>query len=329
MKNLNLLEFAKNTVMKNMKSENENETETEVKSVTAKDPFEMLIEDHKHVKKNFEAFEKSNDKSEKYDLFVDTVLSLVVHTKLEEELVYPLMKQADEDLEKEAEEEHRVVDFVITEMKGMSADDEKFDAKFTVLAELVKHHIKEEEEEAFPEMKELDYDFAELAERMTARKLELQEEYADLESVEPLQSEAMQHRKAPARKRPTRPRVAAKSKTSASSGGARANTKKSASAKPGAKKSGAGTKKSAAKTTGKKAPAKTTAKKKPASKNASSNATSKKKPSSATGSKKIASTKKASPKASSKKPATKKAATKKTATKKVTKSKTSGSTKRK
>ena len=225
------------------------------------DPLEMLKQDHDHVKENFEKFESASE-GEKYEIFVDTVLSLVVHTKVEEELVYPLLEQGDEedeDLKLEAAEEHRVVDFVITEMKDMDESDEKFEAKFTVLSELVKHHIKEEEEEMFPALRELDIDFADLAEKMMELKLELQETYSDLDAVEPLQSPAMQ-------KGATKKKPAAKKSNSRASAAKKSSKSKSAgskkSSKTGSKKTKT-TSKTAGKTgskTGSKAKSKTASK---------------------------------------------------------------------
>lgn len=210
------------------------------------DPLEMLKMDHDHVKENFEKFESASGEGEKYSIFVDTVLSLVVHTKLEEELVYPLLEESDdeedEDLKLEAEEEHRVVDFVITEMKGMDESDEKFDAKFKVLSELVKHHIKEEEEEMFPSLRELDIDFDELKEKMLDLKMELQETYSDLDAVEPLQSPAMQ--KATKKK----PAAKSKAKTTAAKKTAKPKQKGRAATKTKAK---AGAKKTSSKASGK------------------------------------------------------------------------------
>ncbi len=233
--------------------EREDLTEKSMESAgkkSANDPFQMLIDDHKLVKRNFEAFEKTEDEDEKYQIFTKTVLALVVHTKLEEELVYPLLKEIDDDLELEAEEEHRCVDFVITEMKPMSPDDEKFDAKFKVLSEMVKHHIKEEEEEAFPKMRKQlqNVDFSELADQMAERKLELEEEYSDLESVEPLQSKAMQ---AAAPKKAKRGSTAAKGKSKSASA-KKPSSGRSSSGKTGGRKSASTTKKKSAATATKK-----------------------------------------------------------------------------
>ncbi len=222
------------------------------------DPFAMLIEDHNKVKKNFEIFQ-DEQKKDKFSIVEETILALTVHTKLEEELVYPLLKRNDEDMMHEAEEEHRVVDFVITELKELDAQDEKFKAKFKVLTELVKHHIKEEEGEMFPELRELDLDFDELARKMRERKAELEEEYSDLDSVEPLQSTVTKgHRTSSARKRPTRKSVSARKGTQRKS----VSTSKSKSRAGGKTASSSSAKKSAAgkKGSSKRSNAKTAAK---------------------------------------------------------------------
>jgi len=73
----------------------------------------------------------------------------------------------------EADEEHHVAKMLIAELAKMSGKEDHYDAKFTVLAENVRHHIKEEESEMLPKAKRLPIDFDALGARMLARKEEL------------------------------------------------------------------------------------------------------------------------------------------------------------
>ena len=135
----------------------------------------LLREDHKKVKGLFEEFEQADDAKAKQRI-VETVLAeLEVHAKLEEELIYPAIRAAigDEDLMDEALEEHHVVHGLLGELKKMTPNDERYDAKFTVLAENVRHHIKEEESEMFPQAEECEIEWEALSARVRKRKEQL------------------------------------------------------------------------------------------------------------------------------------------------------------
>ena len=73
----------------------------------------------------------------------------------------------------EADEEHHVARVLIAELDFKGGGGDHRDAKFTVLAESVRHHIKEEENEMLPKAKEQNIDFEELGQRMLDRKKEL------------------------------------------------------------------------------------------------------------------------------------------------------------
>ena len=78
---------------------------------------------------------------------------LKVHAAIEEELFYPAVRQQidDEDgIIPEADEEHHVAKLLIAELEKMTGDEEHWEAKFMVLGESVRHHIKEEEGRCFP-----------------------------------------------------------------------------------------------------------------------------------------------------------------------------------
>jgi hemerythrin-like domain-containing protein len=136
--------------------------------------IEMLREDHRKVQELFENFEQSNDGKER--ICEETIAELETHTTLEEEIFYPAARKQIEDKEliDEAWEEHHVVKLIMAELKKMSANDERFEAKFKVMSESVKHHIEEEESELFP-MIEDKLDAESLGEQMQARKEKLQQ----------------------------------------------------------------------------------------------------------------------------------------------------------
>lgn len=146
-----------------------------------KDAIHVLEEDHVKVEKAFEEFEKLGDEdSERKQQIVQTVLSdLKVHTVIEEELFYPRLLEATsgdeevEDLMDEAEVEHTSAKELIAQIQEMDPEDRLYDAKFTVLCEYVKHHVKEERNEIFPKAKKSDMDLDAIGEELENRKMEL------------------------------------------------------------------------------------------------------------------------------------------------------------
>ena len=136
------------------------------KTAFASGVVEMLKEDHAKVKGLFEEFE-SAEGQEQAEIAATAIFELEVHAELEEKLIYPAIREAidDTDMMNEAVEEHHLVHVLIKELKKLKPKDEKFHAKFTVLSELVKHHIEEEEGEILPEAERhgIDWDALEVA----------------------------------------------------------------------------------------------------------------------------------------------------------------------
>ena len=71
--------------------------------------------------------------------------------------------------------EHNGAKQLIAEIEASSPDDEYFDAKVIVLSEMIKHHVKEEEQRGgmFAEANASDMDLKALGERLAERKAEL------------------------------------------------------------------------------------------------------------------------------------------------------------
>jgi Hemerythrin HHE cation binding domain len=139
----------------------------------------MLKEDHDKVKDLFERFEETNGSATKAKIVSEALMELKVHATIEEELFYPALRQSidDEDgIMDEADEEHHVAKVLIAELEEMVGDEDHWEAKFNVLAESVRHHIKEEEGTMFKEAKKTDIDFDVLGSQMAELKRKLQEE---------------------------------------------------------------------------------------------------------------------------------------------------------
>ena len=134
----------------------------------------ILKKDHDTVKGLFEEFEKAETPASRTKVVDHALTELKIHAILEEEIFYPTVRaHVGRDIMNEADEEHHVAKVLIAELDTIDAKNDHRDAKFTVLAESVRHHIREEETEMLPKAKELDLDFEALGERMLARKKEL------------------------------------------------------------------------------------------------------------------------------------------------------------
>jgi len=134
----------------------------------------ILLRDHDKVKRLFSRFEQAKTTAEKETVLREAVVELKIHVSIEEEIFYPTVRaHVGDDVMNEADEEHHVARVLIAELdRGGRADDHRH-AKFKVLAENVRHHIKEEEGEVLPKAKELEIDFQQLGRQMLARKSDL------------------------------------------------------------------------------------------------------------------------------------------------------------
>ena len=123
------------------------------------DAIVLLRQDHQDLKKMFSEFEKAggNAFATKQKLADNIIAMLTTHTYLENECMYPRVRELVPEVEDdilESYEEHHVADVLCMELHAMSADDERFTPKMMVLMENVRHHIEEEEDEWFPTVRE-------------------------------------------------------------------------------------------------------------------------------------------------------------------------------
>src|SRR3954466_2067718 len=122
------------------------------------DAIVLLKDDHKEILKTFTEFEKAGENAHAAKgKLVDRMIELLtVHTYIENEVMYPRVRELLPELEDdvlESYEEHHVADVLVLELSTMEPEDERFTAKTTVLIENVEHHMTEEEQEWFPQVR--------------------------------------------------------------------------------------------------------------------------------------------------------------------------------
>jgi hemerythrin superfamily protein len=141
------------------------------------DAISLLKADHRQVEGWFAQFSQSKSTQKKRHLARQICDALKVHTTIEEELFYPAFIDAtgDKATHHEAVVEHAGAKKLIEEIQASSPDDDYFTAKVTVLSEMIKHHVREEEQPGgmFSEAKKSDIDLEALGAQLFARKQQL------------------------------------------------------------------------------------------------------------------------------------------------------------
>ncbi|MDR3615062.1 MAG: hemerythrin domain-containing protein [Candidatus Obscuribacterales bacterium] len=140
--------------------------------------LQLLHKDHQKVAELFFQYTNLESDKDKQECVAEIIKELTIHAQVEEEIVYPAVRddvEDSEDMMDEADTEHHMVKLLMAELAEMKPSDDHFDSKVTVLCELVKHHVQEEEKEMFEEIRDSNADLKELAVEVLARKAELME----------------------------------------------------------------------------------------------------------------------------------------------------------
>lgn len=124
--------------------------------------IDLLKADHERVKAILNQLSESTERGVKKrtELLAKLEMEISLHTRLEEEILYPAFRKAggkdQEIMYHEAKEEHRTVDsLVLPDLKQTSPSTTEFSGRVKVVKELLEHHIEEEESEMFPQARKL------------------------------------------------------------------------------------------------------------------------------------------------------------------------------
>lgn len=118
------------------------------------DLVELIKEDHKPLKELIKTLKSDISREERADAFEEFALLLIAHSKPEEDVLYTLMKDKKELRSEgfEGDVEHQLAEQMVDEARR-TTDPDLFVARTKVLAELVGHHIQEEEDMLLPDFK--------------------------------------------------------------------------------------------------------------------------------------------------------------------------------
>ena len=157
--------------------------------------LELLMADHRKVEDLFERYdsEKESDENTRRDIAQQICNELTVHAQVEEEILYPWLRKNldDQEMVEEAQIEHNTAKDLIAQIEGSESVDDAYNARVKVLSEYIKHHVKEEENEIFPEVRGQKEELDELGQEMAARKGELMEELGITQESDEEESEDM------------------------------------------------------------------------------------------------------------------------------------------
>lgn len=148
----------------------------------ANDAIKLLTADHNEVKALFKQYdelvEAEAGDDEKLEIATTICQMLTVHAQIEEEIFYPAAREVleEQDLVDEADVEHASAKDLIAQIEASDPSDDHYDAKVKVLGEYIDHHVKEEQNELFKEVKKAGLDTAAVGEQLLARKEELMAE---------------------------------------------------------------------------------------------------------------------------------------------------------
>ncbi len=141
------------------------------------DAIELLTTDHRKVDGLFQQFEKGGNTEEFAQLFMTLKEELMVHSKIEEEIFYPAVRNNPDtaNLVAEAYQEHAEVEALLNQIDGLDNTSTEWGQKMTETMRDVQAHVQMEETEMFPRVRESFQadQLQQLGQQLAQRKAEL------------------------------------------------------------------------------------------------------------------------------------------------------------
>jgi iron-sulfur cluster repair protein YtfE (RIC family) len=117
------------------------------------DALSMLEHDHRHVESMLKTLSSAEPGADRAAMVAELTKALELHMRFEEEHLYPLVQELDAEMEEEAEVEHRLAREGLAKVNEM-LEMPGFAAAVDMLMAGISHHVKDEEKEAFPTLRQ-------------------------------------------------------------------------------------------------------------------------------------------------------------------------------
>jgi hemerythrin superfamily protein len=121
------------------------------------DAISLTLQDHREVDALFSKYESlTGDGRQKRDIVHQIIRELSIHAAIEEQFLYPTMRNNlpdGERLVQEAIQEHQEAKEVLNSLDRMTPDESGYDQRVRSLIQDVRHHVQEEEGELLPKLR--------------------------------------------------------------------------------------------------------------------------------------------------------------------------------
>ncbi|MEJ7929698.1 hemerythrin domain-containing protein [Ramlibacter sp. AN1015] len=144
------------------------------------DPIDQLEAEHECMRALFTQWRQLASQgaplAQRQALAEQICLELTIHSRLEEELLYPLARElvGEAGLPGGAEQAHACAKDMMCRVLKVRANDPLYDARVIRLGEAIEQHMAAERDELFPRLRRCGADLALLGRRLRERRRELE-----------------------------------------------------------------------------------------------------------------------------------------------------------
>lgn len=147
-------------------------------------PTDALRHDHEMVRHLADKYLNSDSAEVKKQAATQILQALHMHSRLEESVFYPAVRDTDPALVGHFEQEHLHTDDLVATLQGMSLDDAHSEQLMRELLGATLSHIEEEESKLFPRLEQSGRDMAQLGLQMQSFEANLVHTQAQLSDTQ-------------------------------------------------------------------------------------------------------------------------------------------------